>query len=113
MLIEFTTTDTGRAGIIITNDEFNKKTLLRRRVKMSERKEFFQKLTGLEKLVNEASSGGNEDQAFESSIDMILLMVEGITREDFEKFDIYEIKELSDSLAQLMDNGGKAAKKNA
>jgi uncharacterized protein YjcR len=112
MLITYTVTDTGRAGLVVKNDEFGPKTLLRRRVKMNERKEFFAKLSAAEKSVNEATTAGDEDLAYEHSKEMILLMLEGITQEDFEKFDIYEMKELAEALPELMQNGGKAAKKN-
>lgn len=113
MLIEHIVTESGRAGLKIKAEKFEK-TLLRRRVLLSERKVFFEGLAALEKQVNEAQQSGNEEQALETSIGMIIHMLEGITREDFdENLDMYDIRELAEAMAELMQNGGKAAKKNA
>lgn len=110
MLIEFITTETGRAGLKIKTETLNK-TLLRRKVILSERKAFLESITALEKKAAEATEKGDDDAALEHSIEMVLLMLEGIAREDFDSMDIYDIRELSEAMAELMQNGGKAGKK--
>lgn len=110
MLIEFFTNDVGRAGLKIKTENLNK-TLLRRKVILSERKAFLESITALEKKAAEAQEKGDEDAALDHSIEMVLTMLEGITREDFDSMDIYDIRELSEAMAELMQNGGKAGKK--
>lgn len=112
MLIEFFTSETGRAGMKITTDEIKGRSLLRRKVKLSERKAFFDKLSELTKQAQSNQEGGDEDAVLEASISLILAMVEGLTREDFDDFDVLDIKELAEATSELMSNGGRAGKKN-
>ena len=112
MLIEFFTSETGRAGMKITTDELKGRELLRRKVKFSERKAFFDKLSQITKDVNAAQESGDEDTAIEKSMDLVIEMVEGLTREDLYEMDILDINELAEGTRALMSNGGKAGKKN-
>lgn len=105
-------TETGRVGIEATAEEFGTKKLLRRRVKLAERKPFIDALNGLEKRLNEANERQDEDAALEISKEMITKMVEGISMDDFELLDMYDVQDLANAVRELMENGGRAAKKN-
>lgn len=112
MLIKYVTTDTGRKGIEITADGFGTRTLLRKKVTLGERKAFFGELEKVQTLVVKAQGENDEEAAIENSITLITLMLEGLTREDFDKFDVFDVRELAEAMPVLMGADDKATKKN-
>lgn len=112
MLVEFFTTETGRAGLRATIDGIGKREYLRKRVTVGERKAFFERMQAVQNRIDEATRESDEDKALEASIDMLGEILEGVDAAEVERFDIYDLKEFAEASRKLMENGGKEAKKN-
>lgn len=112
MKVEIVVNEFGRPGLKCKSENYDK-TLFRRKVLLSERKKFFEDLQKTQKRLTEAQDAGDEDLSLEVSKELLVTMLDGLQMEDFELFEVYDMQELGEKARELMENGGKEAKKNA